>query len=99
MPAAVLEAQALGIAVVASRVGGLPEMIVDGETGYLCAAGDVEMFCSRIEDLIRDSELRERIGSAARRSVEERHSIGLMKTRYLELLDEQGQYKAINKHE
>jgi glycosyltransferase involved in cell wall biosynthesis len=88
MPAAVLEAQALGIPVVASRVGGMPEMIVDGETGYLCAAGDVEMFCARIEDLIRDAELRKRIGTAARRSVEEKHSIGAMKTRYLELLDE-----------
>jgi len=63
-------------------------MIVDGETGYLCAAGDVEMFCARIEDLIRDAELRKRIGTAARRSVEEKHSIGAMKTRYLELLDE-----------
>src|ERR1035438_7259305 len=43
MPAAVLEAQALGLPVVASRVGGLPEMIVDEENGYLCAAGDIEM--------------------------------------------------------
>jgi glycosyltransferase involved in cell wall biosynthesis len=91
MPAAVLEAQALGIPVVASDIGGLPEVISDGETGYLCPSGAIGLFCDRIGELIRDPELRRRIGSSARRSVEQSHGIEQMKVRYLQLFQELGQ--------
>jgi glycosyltransferase involved in cell wall biosynthesis len=91
MPSAVLEAQALGIPVVASRIGGLPEVIDDGETGYLCPIGAIDLFCDRIEELIRDPELRKQIGGRARRFVEQSHGMEQMKLRYIQLLEELGQ--------
>jgi glycosyltransferase involved in cell wall biosynthesis len=72
MPLAVLEAQALGKPVVSSRVGSLPEMIVDHETGFLCEASDIQAFCTAILLLARDPELRKRMGAAGRRRMVER---------------------------
>src|SRR5688500_5725033 len=47
-PNAVLESLAMGTPVVASRVGALPELVVEGETGFLCVAGEVDQFVSHI---------------------------------------------------
>ena len=47
-PLVVMEALAMGVPVIASRVGGLPEMIEDGVTGFLCTPGDVEAFADRL---------------------------------------------------
>jgi L-malate glycosyltransferase len=49
-----LEALACGVPVVASRVGGLPEVIQDGETGALCAVGDVEAMAAAARELLQD---------------------------------------------
>ncbi len=65
MPLTVLEAQALGKPVVASRVGSLPEMIEDKVSGFLCDVADVSGFCQRILQLASDPDLRERMGIAA----------------------------------
>jgi glycosyltransferase involved in cell wall biosynthesis len=65
MPLTVLEAQALGKPVVASRVGSLPEMIEDEVSGFLCDVADVSAFCRRILQLASDPDLRERMGLAA----------------------------------
>jgi glycosyltransferase involved in cell wall biosynthesis len=75
MPLAVLEAQALGKPVVASRVGSLPEMIEDKISGFLCDIADVSGFCQRIVQLADDPELRERMGIAAQRISAERYSV------------------------
>src|SRR5438445_13474511 len=82
MPLAILEAQALGKSVVASRVGSLPEMISDGKTGFLCEPDDVNLFCERISSLAHDSGMRARIGAAARVSVTEKYSSGRMIEQY-----------------
>jgi O-antigen biosynthesis protein len=74
MPLVVLESQALGKAVVASRVGSLPAMIEDGESGFLCEPGDVEAFRGRILQLARDPALRKRVQEGARRSVAARYA-------------------------
>ena len=66
MPMSVLEAMAAGLPVVASRVGGVPELVVDGETGLLVAPGDVEELAAALERLIADTELRQRLGAAGR---------------------------------
>ena len=65
-PLVIQEARARGIAVVASRVGGIPELIVDGQTGLLCPPGDVDALGSAIQRLIADPELRQRLGAAAK---------------------------------
>jgi glycosyltransferase involved in cell wall biosynthesis len=61
-----MEAQACGIPVVASRVGGIPEIIEDGRTGILHEPGDAEALAAALERLRADPELRARIGAAAR---------------------------------
>jgi glycosyltransferase involved in cell wall biosynthesis len=82
MPLAVLEAQALGKSVVASRVGSLSEMISEGETGFLCEPDDLNLFCERISSLAHDAGMRARIGAAARLSVSEKYSYGRMIDQY-----------------
>lgn len=66
---AVLEALALGKAVVASKVGGLREIIEDGENGFLVDPGDVQGLAEKISRLLRDKPLREAFGRAAREKV------------------------------
>ena len=61
-----LEAQALGTPVVASAVGGLTEVVADGETGTLVAAREPQAFAGAIAALLDDPDLRERMGDAAR---------------------------------
>ncbi|MHB8573845.1 MAG: glycosyltransferase [Dehalococcoidia bacterium] len=61
-----LEAQACGTPVVASRVGGLPGVVRDGETGYLVPWRCPEPFAERLDLLLQNPALRESVGAAAR---------------------------------
>jgi glycosyltransferase involved in cell wall biosynthesis len=70
-PYSCIEAMAAGRAVVSSDCGGMPELIVDRQNGLLARTGDAESFTSRIDELIEDRNLRERLGAAARRTVEQ----------------------------
>ena len=64
---AALEAMACGVPVVASDVGGISEVVADGETGLLAAAGDVAGMARHARRLLTDEELRRRMSRAARR--------------------------------
>jgi glycosyltransferase involved in cell wall biosynthesis len=66
---ACLEAMAAGRPVVASAVGGLRDLVVDGETGLLVPPGDVAALRAALERLLADTGLRERLGRAARERV------------------------------
>jgi glycosyltransferase involved in cell wall biosynthesis len=66
MPISVLEAMAAGLPVVASAVGGIPEIVVDGETGLLVPPGDPAPLAEAIRRLLGDPELRRRFGEAGR---------------------------------
>ena len=63
---AVLDAMSLGVPPVAFGVGGLTEVIVNEESGLMVPAGDTAAFANAADRLIRDSELRHKLGSAAR---------------------------------
>lgn len=71
----VLEAMAAGCAVIASDVGGNPEVIVDGESGLLFAAGDADALTERLRALILDERRREAIGRNARERIANNYSI------------------------
>lgn len=62
----ILEAAAAGTPVVASRVGGIPEVVRDGETGVLVAPGEPESIARAVLDLLRDDARRRAMGDAAR---------------------------------
>ncbi|TNF37960.1 MAG: N-acetyl-alpha-D-glucosaminyl L-malate synthase BshA [Deltaproteobacteria bacterium] len=63
---AALEAMACGVPVVASRVGGLPEVVTPGETGELVACGDVDGMARAALEIVSDPRRRERLGATAR---------------------------------
>jgi L-malate glycosyltransferase len=69
---AALEAMACQVPVIASRVGGLPELIDDGRTGFLCEMDDIDAMTERAIRLIRDPEMASQIGRAAAASVADR---------------------------
>lgn len=62
---AVIQAMACGVPVIATAVGGIPEMVVDGETGLLVPSGDLEALGSAIASLARDPARREAAGAGA----------------------------------
>jgi glycosyltransferase involved in cell wall biosynthesis len=66
-----LEAMAAGKAVVGSRVGGVPEVVVDGETGILVPPGDARALAVELRRVAIDGALRDRLGSAGLRRVDE----------------------------
>lgn len=65
LPMAILEAMGSGLPVVASRVGGIHEAVLDGETGYLVPPDDPVALAERLERLAADAALRESMGRAA----------------------------------
>jgi len=85
---AVLEAMAAGLPVVATDVGGMGEAVVDGVTGFLVPPDDVDALADALGQLVGDSELRTRMGAAARARYEEHFSAARLARTYEALYDE-----------
>lgn len=81
MPLAVLEAWAAGTPVVATRVGGIPELVADGKTGLLVDFGDVDQLAASIERLLADRPIAAQIAAAASRAAEQ-YSLEQMAANY-----------------
>jgi glycosyltransferase involved in cell wall biosynthesis len=88
LPRVILEAQATATPPVATRVGGVSEVIDDGETGLLCAPNHPQVLAEAIGRLASDPDLRERIGAAARSRVASRYSWERLYDRYESYLGE-----------
>ncbi|MCX6355562.1 MAG: glycosyltransferase family 4 protein [Candidatus Aureabacteria bacterium] len=87
-PNAVLEALAMGVPVIASDIGGLPQMIRSGENGYICAFGDIAGIAQRIEMMHANRELAESLGRNARAYAVEHLDIRVMLERYSEIFSQ-----------
>lgn len=69
VPVTLMEAMAGGLPVLATRVGGISELVEDGVSGYLVPPGNVEALSVRLRDLLGDAALRARMGAAGRAKV------------------------------
>jgi len=88
LPMAILEGMASGLPLVASAVGDVPTVVLDGRTGLLTGAEDVDALARGIVRLLQDSARREQLGAAARQLVEEKFSAERMTTDYLRVYEE-----------
>lgn len=84
---AALEAMASEVPVIGTSLGGLPEVVVDGETGYLHGAGDVEGMAAHAIELLTDDGFRERMGKRAREVAIERFDVNRVVPMYRELYE------------
>jgi len=93
LPNVVLEAMAMEIPIVATRVGSVPDVVEDGATGRLIEPGNVSELIAGIENMLANPVERERQASAARSVIEERYSFAVrmqrMKRVYEHVLAEQ----------
>jgi len=87
-PLTVLEAMACGLPVISTDVGSLSDIITDRRDGILIPAGDSEALAENIIELIRNLNLRDRLGKNARRKVELKFSKQEMVNNYLNMLSD-----------
>ncbi len=89
---ALMEAQASGLPAVATKVGGVSEIVSDGESGYLVQPGDAEDIAEKLDLLVKDPVGRKKMGMAGRKTVEEKYDIRKLNKKlvalYRSLLDE-----------
>lgn len=86
-PLAILEAQACGVPVVASRVGGIPETMVEGVTGELVPESDTAALADRVSALLLDDERRERFARAAADHARDHFGLDRMVEDYIALYE------------
>lgn len=75
MPMSVLEAMSYGIPVVSTTIGGIPELVVDGISGFLIKPGDSSALYEKLDQMITNQELRKDFGYRGRQIVERNHDI------------------------
>lgn len=90
LPVALLEAMSMKCVPVATRVGGIPDVIDHGRNGFLYDAKDEATAVNEIVDLVNDSEKRIRMGAEARKTIEEKYSIERMVKELEEVYEEIG---------
>jgi glycosyltransferase involved in cell wall biosynthesis len=90
-PVSLIEAQAANRPVVSTRVGGIADIVVEGETALLAHIQDTELFSDHLLRLVQDDELRRRMGNSSHRHIMERYSYQRLMTDmsqlYYDLLD------------
>lgn len=84
-PMAVIEAMAAGLPVVATRVGGVPDLVADGETGLLAPPADPPALARAMARLLADPERARQLGSEGRRRAEARFRASAVAAQYYEL--------------
>ncbi|HEV3271167.1 MAG TPA: glycosyltransferase family 4 protein [Candidatus Methylacidiphilales bacterium] len=87
IPQIVLQAQAMARPVVATTIGGIPEVVEDGMTGLLVPPRDAEALAEKISSLLDDPALSARLGKAARAHIEKHYSLDAMGEKLLGLYE------------
>lgn len=82
---ALMEALASGLPAVATKVGGVPEVVKEDESGYLVQPGDPEAMAEKLDILVKNPGMRREMGMAGRKSVEEKYDIRKLNERLVEL--------------
>jgi glycosyltransferase involved in cell wall biosynthesis len=85
-PIALIEAMAMGLPVVASKLAGIPELVEDERSGHLVAPGEATALGAALESLVADEGARRAMGARARAVVEERHDARKTAERLFELV-------------
>ncbi len=80
---AALEAQACEVPVIATRIGGIPEVVTDGETGFLSEIGNIEKMSADVLKLLSNEEMRRKFGKTARESAIFRYSTDKIIPQYI----------------
>jgi glycosyltransferase involved in cell wall biosynthesis len=80
-PISILEAMSAGLAIVATPIGGIPEIITDGENGLIGAGDCVDQWADALERLIDNPALAAKLGEAARRDFEAEYTLGAFEER------------------
>jgi glycosyltransferase involved in cell wall biosynthesis len=83
-----LEAAACGIPVIGFNVGGIPDIVINGETGILCEMKDVVALGEAIERLLMNEKLRKEMGARARDHVEQNFTFQMQAGKYISLYEE-----------
>ena len=86
-PNVIMEAMAVGLPVVATRVGGVPELVDDGVSGLLVDSEDEAQFAAALVRLVRDAELRKKLGVNGRQNTASGHSVTEMVKQYQSLYE------------
>ena len=84
-PFAILEAQATGLPVISTKVGGIPEFLVDNENGFLIDPGDSAQLTRRVLALLQDPKLAKEMGMRGRKLIEEKFSWRLITSQVIDL--------------
>ena len=84
-PFAILEAQATGLPVISTKVGGIPEFLVDNENGFLIDPGDSAQLTQRVLALLQEPKLAKEMGMRGRKLIEEKFSWRLITSQVIDL--------------
>lgn len=82
LPLTIYEAMACKIPIVATAAGGIPEVILNEETGFVCALKDSDMLSERVLQILNDKEITEKIKNNAFELVRKKHDLSVMKKNY-----------------
>jgi glycosyltransferase involved in cell wall biosynthesis len=85
-PLTLQEAQLMKKPVVATKVGGIPELMKNDETGFLVEKGNAEELIEKLTLLIRDKQKRENMGDAGRKFVEDNFSWGIIAKEFVNIV-------------
>jgi len=86
-PVSILEAQASGVPVLATRVGSIPQTVIPGQTGYLAESGNAAELSTHLLRLLQDEPHRKQVGAQARENVIQHWSLERMVAGYEQLIE------------